>query len=250
MVYEFGNLRSPEVDRVLRENPLVILPVGQTEEHGPHLPINTDCLIATAVASACATKLGAKMPVILMDLISYGYSGKIMTRWPGTMQIRMDTIRDYVYEVCASLADMGARKLAIFNNHGHHLALFELVARMIADEKGFGPTVLVPMNMASEELKSISKGGPGSSCHAGELETALLLHLKPELVELGKVKDNPVAAVGLPAAGVFWSTWERQPTKNGVYGTPRAASPETGKKAFEAIVKSAVGFLEHFCARE
>ena len=248
MVYEFGNLRSTEVDRILREKPLVIVPTGQVEEHGPHLPLNTDCVIAERAAAECATRLGADRSVILMDLIPYGYSGKTMTRWPGTMQVRMDTVRDYLYDVCTSLVDMGVKKLAIFNNHGHHVALFELVVRMIADSRSVAPVVLVPLHLAlgSGKLENVLKGGPGSSCHAGEIETSLMLYLAPKHVDLSKAKDNPLQDAGWPSKGAFWSTWERQPTKNGVYGTPTVARAETGKQIFEVIVESACDFLDRY----
>ena len=212
MFYEFARLRSPIIGEVMKEKPLVILPVGQIEEHGPHLPVNCDCLIGEKVAEAVARRLGQDLSVLLMPPVSYGYSGKIMKHWPGTMQVSMDTVQRYVYEICASLADMGVDKLAIINSHGHHTALCEMVARKLADEKGVAPAVLMPLYLASEKVKSILKGGPGASCHAGEMETAVMLYLDPEGVDMSAAKDHPVADVGLPAKGVFWSTWERQDT--------------------------------------
>ena len=112
MWHEFGRLRSPQLGEIMQTKPLLILPVGQTEEHGQHLPVNTDAVIASRLAQAIAEKLGEKLPVILMESIAYGYSGQVMTQWPGVVRVEMDTIRDYVYDICASLVDMGARKIA------------------------------------------------------------------------------------------------------------------------------------------
>jgi len=248
MFYEFGRLRSPAFEGLIARKPLVVLPVGQVEEHGPHLPLNTDCVIGLRVAEEVARRLGETLPVVLMDLVPYGYSGKIMTRWPGTMQVPMDAVRDYVYEVCASLADMGVEKLAIFNSHGHHVALFELVARRLADEKGIGAVVLMPLSLASEKVNSICRGGPGSSCHAGELETSLMLHLEPELVDMSAAVDNPLRDMGLAAKGVFWSTWQRQKTESGLYGAPSVATASIGEAAFDAIVTDTVAFLRTYYA--
>ena len=246
MHYEFGKLRSPDLEEVLKKKPLAILPVGQVEVHGAHLPINTDCVIASKVAAAAAERLGERLSVLLMDPISYGYSGRIMTRWPGTMQVGMDTIRDYVYDVCASLADMGVEKIAIFSSHGQHMALFELVARKLADEKNVAPVVLMPIALVGETFERIAKGGKGSSCHSGEIETSLMLYLAPDSVDMAKADDNPVKDVGLPPSGVFWSTWQRQTTQSSVYGTPSAASAESGKVLFEAMVTEAVNFLDRY----
>ena len=246
MLYAFDRLRSPEIGEVMKERPLVILPVGQIEEHGPHLPVNCDCAIGEKVAEEVARRLGREMAVMLMPPVSYGYSGKTMTRWAGTMRVPMNVVQAYVYEICASLADMGVEKLAIVNSHGHHTALCELVARKLADEKGVAPAVLMPLSLAAEKVKSVLKGGPGSSCHAGEMETSLMLFLDPERVDLSAAKDHPVADVGVPAKGVFWSTWERQETPKGLYGAPRFASAETGKVIFEAVVEEAVTFLRKY----
>ena len=108
------------------------------------------------------------------------------------------------------------------------------------------PAVLMPLSLAAEKVKSVLKGGPGSSCHAGEMETSLMLFLDPERVDLSAAKDHPVADVGVPAKGVFWSTWERQETPKGLYGAPRFASAETGKVIFEAVVEEAVTFLRKY----
>ena len=244
LVYEFGNLRHPELDGLLKQNPLAILPMGQIEEHGPHLPLNTDCVIATEVSRGCAGRLGERIPVILMDVISYGYSGKIMTRWPGTMQVGIDTVRNYLYEVCLSLTGMGFKKIAIVNSHGHHVAICELAARMLADSAGTAPAVVMPLSIASGQLSSILKGGAAASCHAGELETSLILYFKPDLVDTGTVRRNLVVDRGIPPKGAFWSTWVRQPTESGHYGDPCIATAETGRKAYNAIVESTVEFLD------
>ena len=231
------------------EETLVVLPVGQEEEHGPHLPVNTDCVIGEKVAAEGARRVGEDLPVLLMDPIRYGYSGKIMTRWAGTMQVSMETIGKYVYEVCASLVEMGARKIAIVNNHGHHIAPLEMVARKLADEKGVAPIVLVPLYLAADEVRSVLKGGPGSSCHAGELETSLMLLFDPERVDVSLATDDPVREVGLGGGkGVFWSTWERQSTAAGFFGTPSIACIETGERVFEVICAEAERVLRIYCA--
>lgn len=249
MWHRFGTLRSPELGKIMQSKPLVILPVGQTEEHGSHLPVNTDAVIASRLAQAIAEELGETLSVLLLDPIAYGYSGKVMTKWPGLFRVEMDTIRDYVYDVCASLVDMGATKIAVINGHGHHTALLKLMARKLADEKGVSPIILYPNGLASEGIEQAARGGPGASCHAGEFETSLMLFLEPDLVDMSQAVDNPLTDTDLLPPGTFWSTWDRQKTENGIYGKPSVASAESGKIFFEAAAKRAVQCLEEYYGR-
>ncbi|MFH0963058.1 MAG: creatininase family protein [Planctomycetota bacterium] len=244
MLYEFSSLRYPDLADLLKYNPLALLPVAQIEEHGPHLPLSADCLITVHVSRAAAEALPNEIPVLLLDLVPYGYSATTMTRWPGTIRISMETFHNYVFELCASLVDMGVRKLAVMSGHGHHNALVELVARRLADEKGIAPVVLFPHALAPDKIRAIAKSGPAGSCHAGEFETSLLLHLAPHLVDLSRAVDNPLR--NFPPKGVFWSTWERERTDSGLYGAPCAASAQTGKLFFDAVVSEAAAFLASF----
>ena len=228
--------------------PLFILPVGQTEEHGSHLPLETDCVIASRIARAAAERLGQDLPAILMETISFGYSGNVMTRWPGLIRVNMDTVRDYIYDICASLVDMGANKIAVINGHGHHCALLELMARKLMDEKQVAPVILYPFGLASEALEQVGKGGTGASCHAGEFETSLMLVLDPESVEMSQAVDNPLQDADEFPPRTFWSTWDRQKTEDGIYGKPSVASADTGKILFDAAVNKAVQcLLQYHC---
>jgi len=249
MWHRFGDLRSPEVGKIMQTKPLVILPLGQTEEHGPHLPVSTDSVIASRLAQAIAKKLGERLAVILMETIVYGYSGKAMERWPGTIRVGIDTVRDYGYEICSSLVDMGANKIAIINGHGHHRGLMEVMARKLSDSKGVSPLILDPAGLASEALKQNARGGAGGSCHGGEFETSLMLFLEPHLVDMSKAADNPLEDTGKFPPGTFWSTWDRQKTEEGIYGKPTVASAETGKIFFDAAVTKAIECLEEYYRR-
>ena len=246
MWYRFGTLTSPELGKIMQTNPLVILPIGQTEEHGPHLPLHTDSLIASRLAQAIAERLPENIPVVLMDTISYGYSGRTMDRWLGTTRVGMDTVRDYVHDICSSLVDMGAKKIVVINGHGHHRGLMEVMARNLADAKGISPLILDPAGLGAQSLKQNARGGPGGSCHGGEFETSLMLFLEPDQVDMAKAVDNPLTTDPL-APGTFWSTWDRQKTEDGIYGRPSVASAGTGKILFEETVAKAVQCLAKYC---
>src|SRR5512142_3049920 len=98
--YRFGELTSPEIGAAAQEDSLLLLPIGTTEEHGPHLPVDTDARIAEAYGTRLTAALAREMPVLLMDTIRYGYSMKIMRQWPGTIIVRSRVFMDMVFDIC------------------------------------------------------------------------------------------------------------------------------------------------------
>ena len=244
----FGEQRSPDLERFVEQNALILLPVGQTEEHGPHLPINTDWVIAQEVAVAVGERMAGDTPTLVMDTICYGYSASALQDWPGTIVLQPETVIDMLCDTCVSLVEMGFRRIAILSIHGNHQGITRVVARKVADATAIYPVVVFPMALGMERFLTVAKAGPEGSCHAGELETSLMLHLAPEQVDMEKVGEpNPLQPASRFAKGVFWSTWGRAKSKHGYYGDPTVSSAETGKAAFEAIVEETVAFLAEFC---
>jgi len=222
---KLSEMRSPQVADAVRNNALVLVPVGQTEQHGPHLPINTDAVIASEVALRIAEELADEVPTAVADTICYGYSVKAVARWPGTFRLPPQTVMDTVFHTCKSLADMGFRKIAILDAHGNHLGLLRVVSRKLADELELDVPALSIGALAAESLVAHAEGGEGASCHAGELETSLMLHLRPRLVRTDLYPTEDRMRVPNPAgSAVFWSTWQRQKSQSGIYGDPSTAS--------------------------
>ena len=103
MSHLFGEQSSAALRKHIADRSLLILPVGTTEEHGPHLPVDTDARIASAYSSRLVSALAPELPVLLMDTIRYGYSMKSMRQWPGTIIVRSRVFMDMVFDVCASV---------------------------------------------------------------------------------------------------------------------------------------------------
>jgi len=248
MARQFGLLTSPEVAEAVEANSLVLLPVGQTEEHGAHLPLATDTIIASSMCEAAADRLEGEIPTLVMDPISYGFSVQIMKRWAGTFCLSMETLMAVVREVCQSVAEMGFRKLVIFSGHGNHHGPLRVVSRQLADSHKIDVPVVLPAGMTAKKLAEINKGGLGASCHAGEYETSVMLHLRPDLVDMSKATDVDVLKLegDFSSSEVFWSTWMRQDSRTGVYGDPTVASAETGKALVEAFVDRLAEFLRAY----
>ncbi len=224
---------------------LAILPVGSIEQHGPHLPTGTDAMIADEVARRTAEALEGKgVPVLVMDTVRYGYSVKAVADWPGTIRLSAETVTNTMREICASLCRMGFRKIAIINSHGNHPGLLEMVSRRVADEHEIDVPIVALGGLAGEAVARYAEGGEGASCHAGEVETSVMLAIRPDLVRTDLYPEGDRVTVHNPGGpGVFWSTWRRQKSKSGTYGVPATASAENGEKFLEAMVQKATEFL-------
>ena len=148
-----------------------------------------------------------------------------MKSWPGTFVVPQKTLAGVIKSVLISLADMGFRKMVAVSGHGNHVGVLRSVAREVADETSVGPGVVFPYSFGAELLEEHGRGGPGSSCHGGEFETSLMLHLAPELVEMTETTDEDRIRDEFPYSSnqAFVSTWTRQQSQNGIYGDPTVA---------------------------
>ena len=255
MSYLFRDQSWVHMKEHIERQSLLILPIGTTEEHGPHLPVDTDARIAEAYGERLAKALAGEMPVLLMDTIRYGYSMKIMRQWPGTIVVRSRVFMDMVFDICRSVLDMGFSKLVLLDCHGHHSGPLNTVSRELCDACDKAIAVISPAVLSRDEFNAVRKSPQGGAIHACEWETSLLLHLSPEVVEMERATDvdtmryhsDFVAGDGFQGRQrVTWSTWYLQPSETGTYGTPTVATPETGKIILDAAVKNGTAFLREF----
>lgn len=259
MSYLYCDQSWPQIREHLGRRSLIILPVGTTEEHGPHLPVDTDARIAEAYGRRLAEALLPETPVLLMDAIRYGYSMKIMKQWPGTIIVRSRVFMDLVFDVCKSVLDMGFTKLALLDCHGHHSGPLNTVSRELCDACDRAIAILSPATLSRDEFNAVRKSEQGGAIHAGEWETSILLHTSPEVVDMSKATDedamryNSEFVAGdnfLGRQRVVWSTWYLQSSKSGVYGAPACASAATGKIILDAATVSGARFLREFWGRQ
>lgn len=138
MSYLFRDQSWPQLEEYLKKPTLLILPIGTTEEHGKHMPVDTDARIAEAYGTRLAEALVPEMPVLLMDTIRYGYSMQIMRQWPGTIVVRSRVFMDMIFDICRSVLDMGFKKLVLLDCHGHHSGPLNTVSRELGDACGTG----------------------------------------------------------------------------------------------------------------
>lgn len=255
MSYQFRDQSWLQMKEHVAKKSLLILPVGTTEEHGPHLPVDTDARIAEAYGHGLAQALQSELPVLLMDTIRYGYSMKVMSQWPGTVIVRSRVFMDMVFDICRSTLDMGFDKLCILDCHGHHGGALNVVSRELCDATDKAVSIISPATLSRDAYQQIRKTEPGGSIHACEWETSLVLHVSPEVVDMSVATDDDAMRyhsefiAGDNFSGgqkVTWSTWYLQASRSGIYGAPMQATAELGRACMEAAVANGARFLKEY----
>jgi len=260
----FQHQTSPEIKEAAERNTLILLPVGQIEEHGPHLPLECDCIIARETARAVAVKISSEIPVLVLPTVWTAYTVQQVARWPGLITFREpEPMIQMIYDILASLVQNGFQRIVIVNAHGNNPAILELACRKIGSDYDVFPALTYVLGMSKAIGSKVRKSEPGGcGGHAGEEETALLLHLTPELVRMERATDQDIvqyqtrffpgdiySEIPDRVSGLYWSTWGVVESETGVYGDPTAATAETGKALFDEIVRNYVEFLREYCAR-
>ena len=207
-------------------SPVLLVPVGSTEQHGPQLPLDTDTVIAVAVAEGLAERARAVgMDAVVAPAIAYGSSGEHQD-FPGTISIGTAALQLMLIELGRS-ASAWAPRTVFVNGHGGNLQALSAAVRVLRSEDR--DAAWLPC--------SPDDGGPHDA-HAGYDETALLLHLRPASVRVDRIEPGATASISelpprLRAEGV------RAVSPNGVLGDPRAATADAGERLFAAIVDAA-----------
>ncbi|WP_237280379.1 mycofactocin biosynthesis peptidyl-dipeptidase MftE [Subtercola vilae] len=220
---------SPAVNR----GSLVLVPLGSTEQHGPHLPLSTDSIIATRVAHAVAHSLSAAAAtaVVVAPTLHFGSSGEHQS-FAGTVSIGTDALRFVLVELVRSLSTWAGRVVFV-NGHGGNVAA--LVGAVVQLRSEGHDVAWLPCATALP--------APGTDTHAGRVETSLLLHLAPELVHL----DRAEAGVTLPLASIMAALavgGVAAVSPNGILGDPAGADAAEGARLFAAIVATAHDLID------
>lgn len=205
----------------------VLVPVGSVEQHGPHLPVDTDTVIATTVTARVAERLMAEsLPVLVAPALSYGSSGEHQD-FAGTSSIGTGVLHDVIVELTRSMRTW-ARRVVFVNAHGGNTtALRGAVAQLIHEGHD---VAWVPC--ASED----------ADLHAGRTETSLMLHIAPWNVWLDRVEVGNTGTLAelLP---LMVEGGVKAVSANGILGDPRVASAEEGAAVLGAMVESVRAFV-------
>lgn len=238
-VRRFAELRFPEVAERVGPSSVLVQPVGAVEQHGPHLPLVTDLLIASEAAGAVVDERGDELDLWLLEPLAYSKSNE--HAWaPGSLWLGPATLLAVLDDLGRSLAATGARKLLFLNGHGGNSALLNVACRELRLHHGL-ETFLTHPSVPPDQ------GGPsraeelGMGVHGGLAETSTVLHLRPDLVRMDlavrnvpeELAANRHVRFGGPVT-FGWSADDFGP--HGHIGDPTGATAELGEQLFEGAV--------------
>jgi creatinine amidohydrolase len=253
---EYGRLSWPEVGRAAAEGRVPVVPIGTLEDHGHHLPIDTDVTLVEAICRGACQERSDE--TVLLPPIVHGYSPHHMD-FPGTITIGWDTFCRYCTDVTVSLVRHGFRRVLLVNGHGSNQNLVEMAARlaMVGEPESLVAACFYlsgPESAATiDDVRDSDRGG---MAHACELETSLYLHIAPEAVDMDKAVDER----GYRETQHAWMDWSDGPLKlmpwwssfsnSGVQGDATSATPEKGKVLFDAAVAEIAAFVDELRGAE
>jgi creatinine amidohydrolase len=232
---QWHNLRAPDLRRLAAENAMVILPVGSTEQHGPHLPVQVDALLAGEVARRTAARVAESTPVVVAPTLWMGLAEHHMA-FGATITLDFATFHGVLRCVCRSILRDGFRRILILNGHGGNIAALTVIAGELATELQ-APIATATYWTLPETAEAYGRilERQSNVRHACEAETSMLLCLKPELVDR-EALAHVEAPVDLPPRGGGPYVWRSfaDMTKSGVLGVPGAATAEKGERLLDA----------------
>ena len=213
---------------------MAILPVGATEQHGPHLPLGVDTFSAVAVAEGASARTG--IPVL--PPLAYGCSLGHSTKWAGTISLRPETLARLALEIAEWTAAAGFRRLLLLNGHVTNWAPLRCGLENIRREY---PELRIALRSLWELSPAIHKHyhEDALNFHGNCAETGLMLALRPELVDMSKAVDEPDRAVG----HLFSYTMDKE-CVHGVVGSPSRARPEDGAALLATMIETLAGQLK------
>ena len=233
-MYILESITMHEFKRYLRETKTIVFPFGTIEEHGSHLPLNTDSFIIQEALKSAAQK----KKFFLAPIVSYGVCTTTKDH-PGTISITPETLRRFSYDLVTEAYKKGLRKFLLVSGHGgslHMSALKETAELLIEQLSKVRIAVFSPYDLLWRELSEMTET-PNDS-HAGELETSMMLFLSRNLVKGRAPEEYPQIPKPFVVRNKvrYWT--------GGVWGNPGKASAKKGEKAMKLITDKILEILD------
>jgi creatinine amidohydrolase/Fe(II)-dependent formamide hydrolase-like protein len=242
--YLLGELTWPQAGARLEQVDVALLPVGAVEQHGPHLPLDTDAYdadyLARRVAEACSTP----RPLVL-PLIAYGVSYHHRD-FSGTLSVSPETQARLVYEIGMSAAGCGITKLVLINGHGGNAPALHLAAQMINRDAHIF-TCVDTGETSDTDIAELAD--TPNDVHAGEIETSTTLAVRPHLVDMSKAprmvpRFSSRFLDFTSKRSVGWYAYTKKISKSGVMGDATKATAEKGEQIWEIMTSRLVELVE------
>jgi creatinine amidohydrolase len=239
MSRRYEDLTGPEVAEAVGPSSILLLPIGAVEQHGPHLPMSVDHVIAHETATAVVERVGDELDVWQLPTLSISKSNE--HAWaPGTLWYSAETLLAMLRDLGRAVATTGAERLVLLNGHGGNTTLLSTALRELRLEFGL-KTFLVHPSLPPAYGGTSTADELGMGIHGGLTETSVFMHLRPDLVDLTKAErkvpealaDNEYVKFGGPVM-FGWLSNDFDP--DGYIGDPTGADARLGRELFETNV--------------
>ncbi len=240
-------LRSPQLKSLADVNAIVVVPVGSMEQHGPHLPVKVDALLATEVARRAALKVQTHQPILVTPTVWCGLAEHNMD-FCGTMTLDFETFHGLLRNLCRSIRHHGFRRIFLLNGHGGNIAALNVICSELVREldglRVVSGTYWTLPEVAEKfaEILEVQQ----NVRHAGEAETSMMLALEPELVDQS-ILNQADGTPEIPFYGSGVSRWVsfKEVSANGVIGSPSVATAAKGELLLEVASEGIAGVLQN-----
>lgn len=244
----WGSYTTYELEELIKRDPVVLIPVGAYEQHGPHLALNTDKVIAERICEEIVRN--SEIPCAMLPSVWCGISEHHM-KFAGSLTLKHDTMSAFLFDVLDSLARSGIRKVLVVNSHGGNMVAVNEALTKASYKYGGTFAALTYWSLISEEIQKYRKSEFGGISHACEMETSLQLYLDSE-----NVRQDKLPPANNVKGGSFWSPAMFASNKSSMYipydelsewghiGDPKKGSREFGEIIFEAIIKKSLRLIE------
>jgi creatinine amidohydrolase/Fe(II)-dependent formamide hydrolase-like protein len=242
--YLLRELTWPEAEKRLEEVDVALLPVGSIEQHGPHLPLDSDAFDAEYLAHKVAEKCSDPKPLVL-PLIPYGVSYH-HEGFSGTLSISPDTLSQLVYEIGMGAARQGITKLLIINGHGGNSPALNFAAQMINRDAHIF-TCVDTGETSDPDVDALAE--TPNDVHAGEIETSTTLAVRPDQVRMEKARTfipqfSSRYLNFTSKRRVNWYAHTARISPEGVLGDPTKASRDKGRQIWDLMITNLVELVE------
>ncbi len=231
------NLTYEDVQKYLKNNDILIIPIGSLEQHGPMSPLGTDSIIAEEIAN----RIGDELDLFVSPVIKFGFVYPDFQRFPGTLCVREITFSNLLEDIIRNYQTQGFRKFLLINTHETNKPLIKYVAWKLGKELPIKTLSSEYWYLLDNELKEITES---ELIHACEDEISIMMYIRPELVENERTVDEMPKEAEIEKNYLLYPLPDDYKTKSGVMGKPSLANREKGEKIMKLIVQKTINLLK------